>query len=227
MFLNIKVDSIDQPYLRLFYRANPAEELKVYQFSVHAFGLTSSPCVAISCVKWHVKQNADKWPVAEEAICENAMLDDIWFMSYSKAELSVGMGEIKELMDSMGTKVHKWGSNCPELLEGIPLEKRAKMVELSDPDRQVIKTLGVVWDTEKDVFLFPKGPPILQPWTLRTMTSSAEQLFDPPGTISPTTLPAKLLIQCAWRYQEEWDEPVPEALGKKMSAYCENQAQLY
>ena len=123
--------------------------------------------------------------------------------------------------------MHKWGTNCPELLEEIPQDKKAKQVTLSEGEGAAIKALGIVWDTEHDVFRFPEGPPDLNPWTLRKMTSSAGQLFDPLVLLGPATLPAKLLIQHAWRYQDSWDMELPECLGKKMSLYCKNQRQLY
>ena len=48
MFLNIKVAQEDRNYLWVFYHAQPSEELKVvYQFTIHAFGLSSSLCVAM------------------------------------------------------------------------------------------------------------------------------------------------------------------------------------
>ena len=215
MFLNIKVSPEDRQYLRVFYRADPAQDLKVYQFTVHAFGLSSSPCVAMSVVRHHAKINADKWPIAEEAIRLNSLVDDIWFMSDNLADLYEGKKEIKHLMESMGVGVHKWGSNCAELLSDIPEEKKAKMVKLTDEDRTAIKALGMVWDTERDTFLYAKTPPDLAPWTLRSMTSSAGQLFDPTVLVGPTTLPAKLLIQSAWRYQPGWDDPLPDCLAEK------------
>ena len=227
MFLNIKVDPQDRPFLRMFYRPGPGENLQVYQFTVHAFGLTSSPYVAISCVRLHAKRHADRWPLAEEAVRKNSLVDDIWFMSDSKAELGKGIEEIQDLMASMSIEVHKWGSNCSELLENFPPEKKAQLVQLTEDKRETIKALGILWDTEQDVFLFPRGPPVLQPWTLRSMTSAAGQLFDPSGLVSPTTLPAKLIIQHTWRYQDQWDDEVPDTLAKKMTLYCENQVNLH
>ena len=50
MFLNIKVSPRDRQYLRLFYRTSPEEDLEVYEFSVHVFGLASSPCVVMKVV---------------------------------------------------------------------------------------------------------------------------------------------------------------------------------
>ena len=58
------------------------------------------------------------------------------------------------------------------------------------------------------------------------LREKAGQLFDPTGLVTPTALPAKLLIQNAWRYQQGWDEPLPACLGEKMSSYCQNQRRL-
>ena len=226
MFLNIKVAPEDRQYLRLFYRSDPTEELKVYQFTVHAFGLSSSPCVAMSIVRAHAKKHGDKWPIAEKAIRLHSLVDDIWLMSDDKREVERGMQEVIEVMKEMGISVHKWGSNCPELLKEIPVERRAREIRVSDEDGTAIKALGLVWNTEQDVFVFTKSPPVLSPWTLRTMTSSAGQLFDPLVWLGPASLPAKLLIQLAWRYQSEWDEELPECLAKKMTLYCKNQKEL-
>ena len=164
--------------------------------------------------------------MAEKAVRTNSLVDDIWLMSDTKSELKVGIQEVQELMRHMGIGVHKWGSNCPELLQDIPKDRLAKEIAVTDCEGTAIKALGLIWDTEKDVFRFPQGPPDLSPWTLRRMTSSAGQLFDPLVLLGPATLPAKLLIQYAWRYQDSWDDELPECLGKKMSLYCKNQGQL-
>ena len=126
----------------------------------------------------------------------------------------------------MGIKVHKWGSNLEELLEQFPLHQRAQTVQLNMDGQAALKALGMAWDTQADEFRFPQGPAKKETWTLRTMSSSAGQIYDPLGLISHTTLPGKLLIQNAWRYQKGWDEEVPEVLGKKMDLYCENQRAL-
>ena len=68
MFLNIRVTPRDRRYLRLFYRAHPEEDLEVYEFSVHVFGLASSPCVAMKVVREHARKQVERWPLAEEAV---------------------------------------------------------------------------------------------------------------------------------------------------------------
>ena len=121
---------------------------------------------------------------------------------------------------------HKWGLNCHKLLAKIPQEKWAKVIRWADEDNSTIRALGIAWDAENDAFSFPKGPPALLPWTLKSVTSLAGQFFDPLILLVPTTLPAKLLIHHAWQYQESWDQLLPERPATKMTLYCKDQGQL-
>ena len=226
MFLNIKVTPEDRKFLRLFYRSNPDQELGVFEFTVHVFGLASSPCVAMRVVREHADRHKGRWPVAEDALRTSSLVDDVWFASSNTDKLRRGVREIVELTGTMGIQVNKWGSNLEELIEHVPMQQRAKTFQINCEGQGALKALGIAWDTQTDEFLFLQGPPKLEPWTLRTMSSSAGQLYDPLGLVSPTTLPGKLLIQSAWRYQKGWDEKVPEVLDKKMDLYCKNQQKI-
>ena len=226
MFLNIKVSPKDRKFLRLFYRSDPTQELEVFEFTVHVFGLASSPCVAMRVVREHASRHREKWPIAEEALRKSSLVDDVWFTSSNVEPLERGIREIVELTASMGIQVHKWGANLEELIRHVPAHQRAKTFQINCEGQGALKALGIAWDTQTDEFLFLQGPPKMEKWTLRTMSSSAGQLYDPLGLISPTTLPGKLLIQSAWRYQKGWDEEVPEVLGNKMDLYCKNQQKL-
>ena len=200
MFLNIKVSPRDRRYLRLFYRPPGQRDLEVYEFTVHVFGLASSPCVAMRVVREHATRHKDRWPVAEEAVRTSLLVDDVWFASPNQERLKRGIREIVELTESMGIKVHKWGSNLEELIEQFLPDQRARTVQLNLDGQAALKALGMAWDTRADEFRFLQGPAKKEPWTLRTMSSSAGQIYDPLGLISLTTLPGKLLIQNAWRY---------------------------
>ena len=153
-------------------------------------------------------------------------MDDVWFASEDPERLKRAIREIIDLTGSMGIQVHKWGSNLEELIREFPPHQRAKTFQLNSEGQAAMKALGIVWDTQTDEFRFLQGAPKKSVWTLQTLSSAAGQIYDPLGIISPATLPGKLLIQNAWRYQKDWDESVPEPLSKKMDLYCENQKEL-
>ncbi len=184
MFLNIKVNPAYRKYLQLFYHPDQGGPLEIFEFMVHVFGLASSPCVAMRVVREHAARHKSKWPIAERAVRKTSLVDHVWFVSPDLEELKKGIKEIVELTGSMGMQVHKWGSNNAELLRDIPEEWRAKTFQLNPEGQGAMKALGVAWDTQVDEFLFLQGPPKSKEWTLRTMSSSAGQLYDPLGNIS-------------------------------------------
>ena len=49
---------------------------------------------------------------------------------------------------------HKWLSNSQAVLRRIPPADRACQLELNEDDSLAIKTLGIIWLAEEDVFTF-------------------------------------------------------------------------
>ena len=51
-------------------------------------------------------------------------------------------------------KPHKWLSNSRKVLDQIPIEERAKKIDIKDNILPLMKTLGIVWISEEDIFTF-------------------------------------------------------------------------
>ena len=117
MFLNIKVSPKDRNFLRLFYRPHVEGDLEVYEFTVHIFGLASSPCVAMRVVREHASRQKERWTLAEEAVRTSSLVDDVWFAFSDPERLKKAIKQIVDLTGTMGIQVHKWGSNLEELIQ--------------------------------------------------------------------------------------------------------------
>ena len=87
---------------------------------------------------------------------------------------------------------HKWLSNSQAVLEMIPLEDRTCQLELSEDNSLAIKTLGIIWLADEDVFTF-KSKLIEQGFkpTKRNVLKKIAALFDPLGFLSPFIIRAK------------------------------------
>lgn len=59
MFLRIRLQRIDQSYVKMLLRTEHGGPLKVYRCTRHMFGLTSSPHIAMRVTHHHVEQMAD------------------------------------------------------------------------------------------------------------------------------------------------------------------------
>ena len=78
----------------------------------------------------------------------------------------------------------------------------------------VMKTLGVSWQANRDVFTFQVTPPPLSELpTKRNVLSSIAKLFDSMQFLSPFTIRAKILLQKIGAAGIEWDEQLAAKLN--------------
>lgn len=102
-------------------------------------------------------------------------------------------------------------SNCPEILQHLPLLLNERTLLSLDSESAPLKTLGLQWHTTTDKFIFD----VLK-WnesaviTKRVILSDAVKLFDPLGLVGPVIVQAKICLQDLWRNKKSWDEPLDE-----------------
>jgi hypothetical protein len=100
-------------------------------------------------------------------------------------------------------------SECASALANLELN--------TDPLPQE-RSLGVLWNTEKDLFTFKYEPPS-KPDTRRGVLSTVASDFDPLGLISPFILKGKIILQESCRRKAEWDSPLEPSLLSRWSAW--------
>ena len=119
-----------------------------------------------------------------------------------------------ELLSEAGFPLRKWMSNEVEVIEDIPFQDRLPGLEIQNSNLPTVKTLGVSWQANRDVFTFQVTPPPLSELsTKRNVLSSIAKLFDPMQILSPFTIRAKILLQKIWATGIEWDEQLPAKLN--------------
>ena len=124
--------------------------------------------------------------------------------------------ELNELWSKTGMRAHKWLSNSAEVLERIPPESRASEGHLPSDGLPMVKTLGVTWLPEEDVFTF-KADPVGKDFSLtkRDFLKTIAKLFDPVGFLAPFIVRAKILLQEMWAHGLDWDDLFQEDLASK------------
>ena len=76
------------------------------------------------------------------------------------------------------------------------LEDRLSTLEISKDELPKTKTLGVMWEANKDVFTFQVEPTnVNKVPTKRNLLSAIAGLFDPLHFLAPFTVRAKILMQ--------------------------------
>ena len=81
------------------------------------------------------------------------------------------------------------------------------------------KVLGFLWSPESDQFIFDVSILArlacdLQP-TKRNLVSLIGRFYDPLGFLSPVVIQFKLLLQELYQLKLDWDQAIPDEVGKK------------
>ena len=119
-----------------------------------------------------------------------------------------------------GFKLTKWISNDKHLLNAIPAELRAQSVRTIGEEGTLPteRALGVIWDVQKDAFLFKIKPKELA-YTRRKVISLTASIFDPMGFLAPFIVRAKIFLQSLWKLCQGCDEKVPEEIQQEWSVW--------
>jgi len=103
---------------------------------------------------------------------------------------------LNELWSNTGMRAHKWLLNSAKVLKRIPPESRASKVRLTSDGLPMVKTLGVTWLPEEDVFTFKANPVGKDfPITKQNFLKTISKLLDPVGFSPPFIVRAKILLQ--------------------------------
>ena len=127
--------------------------------------------------------------------------------------------QLNGLWKLAGMEPWKWVSNSYSVLQKISSEKRAAKVDLAKENIPTIKTLGVLWLAEDDVFSF-QVEEVLQPqFTKRFLLSRVSKVFDPLGFVSLFVVCAKILLQELWSQGIGWDDPIENDVYRQAKSW--------
>ena len=86
----------------------------------------------------------------------------------------------------------------------------------------LLRALGVAWNTRKDVFLFEARDCLVKledSMTKRSLISLYARLFDPMGLIAPFLIKPKVLFQELWSRGKQWDEKLDDDIAKEWTIW--------
>lgn len=206
-FLMIVVNPKDRDCLRLLWEKDG--QVCMYRFARLPFGLTCSPFILAATLKYHLERSGLS-PALVTTILEAFYVDDLVFSMDSFEDLEKWRTLTLRLLSEIGMLLRKWNSNHPKLREVL------LATEESLPDIEAV--LGLIWDVTADTINI-NGERIERKakaaTTKRGVYSTAAQVFDPLGLLSPFVFLCKLLVREIWGASLNWDDPLPDALAKK------------
>ncbi|XP_028417205.1 uncharacterized protein LOC114541488 [Dendronephthya gigantea] len=237
MFLQICLLKKEQNSHRFLWRDLTMDDPpKEYCMTRVTFGNTSSPFVSIATVQKHAKDNHDTFPTASEEIQDNMYVDDLLSGSDDDEAAIKLQSECSKLMEKGGFVLTKWASNSATVMENIPEKDRATSTVISSKQSEhdekmsdLLKALGVAWNTRKDIFLFEAGEKLVSledSMTKRSLMSLYARLFDPMGLIAPFLMRPKVLFQELWLRGKQWDEKLDDDIAKEWTTWKEQLCEL-
>ncbi|GFW55993.1 uncharacterized protein TNCV_373991 [Trichonephila clavipes] len=134
--------------------------------------------------------------------------------------------ELISLFSEAGMQLHKWSSNCIELLSNFDVS--GGDVSLTIPDET--KALGLLWRPQKDTLAFSVSSiaDVSDSCTItkRSVLSTTAKIFDPLGLISPVVTKAKLVMQELWRLKLDWKDSLPIHLETQWKRFVKSLAAI-
>ncbi|XP_062557298.1 uncharacterized protein LOC134222171 [Armigeres subalbatus] len=215
MYRQINMHPQDTPFLRVFWREQPYDKIRVLELTTVTYGTAAAPFQATRCLKQLAEDEAFDFPVGARIVKEDFYVDDVLSGADSLAAAIEAADQLRGIMKKGGFSLHKWCSNSKPFLEHIPKDQQEQLngLEESGPN-SAIKVLGLLWDPRDDIFRIakPVQRDIQHRATKRIIYSEVAKLFDPLGLISPVIVVAKLLVQQLWKCKVAWDDPVNQEI---------------
>ncbi|GBL95711.1 hypothetical protein AVEN_665-1 [Araneus ventricosus] len=219
MFRMIFVDESQRDLLRIVWKESIDDSIKTYKMNRVVYGTTCAPYLAQRVLKQLVMDDGHNYPLAASAVISDTYTDDLLTGAadiYSAKQLKE---QLIVLFRGGGMQLHKWSSNCKELLANSEVSDGD--VSLTIPDET--KALGLLWRPQKDSLAFSMSANVDTcescKITKRSVLSTTAKIFDPLGLISPVVTKAKLVMQELWRLKLDWNDSLPIQLESQWKRF--------
>ena len=190
MCLRIWISNADKPYHKFLWKGPHQNRTPdVYEFDRVVFGENSSPFQAQFVLQQHAKKYKESFRMAAETIEKSTCMDDSMDSVHSEEKGIELHHQLSVLLSKAGMHARKWLSNSSSVLSEIPLEYRKAEVDLDRSRLPCIKTLGVWWLADQDVFSFKEtAPDSSMSYIKRKFLKKIATLLDPIGCLAPFTI---------------------------------------
>ncbi|KAL7735481.1 hypothetical protein ACLKA6_010517 [Drosophila palustris] len=220
MYRRINIHEDDAQYQRILWKSEEKADIDEYCCTTVMFGTSPAPFLAMRVMQQLASDEAENYPLATDVVRYQMYVDDVLSGADSLSGAEAVQGQITEMLHKGTFELRKWASNCPQLLEKIPMEHRESQGLLPFNSTETIRTLGLYWSPMEDEFRFsvnfeiPLGVP-----TKRIVLSTIARLFDPLGWLSPLIVTAKMLMQRLWKEGLKWDDQVSASIQKEWTKF--------
>ncbi|KAL0101901.1 hypothetical protein PUN28_018453 [Cardiocondyla obscurior] len=193
MFRQIKIHPKDRNFQRICWQDENGQSCS-YALTTVTYGLCCASFLALRTLLQLLNDEGPNYSLAITPMSTGRYVDDIFGGSETKEEAKMVVQQLTQLCNKGGFPLQNWRSNCFEIL----LEQKEKVSTILEPEPAFQKVLGLIWNSETDLFSFSVKAPLTQNYTKRLIASDIAKLYDPLGLSAPVLITAKILLQELW-----------------------------
>lgn len=224
MFHCFLVREQDRNFLRFFwFRDNdPAQDVIEYRMTVHVFGNSPSPAVAIYCLRQSTREREPhEDPEVRQFVDRDFYVDDgLKSLPTAAGAISL-LKRTQDILAMSNLRLHKIASNSKEVMDAfspLDLASDLKDLDLGSDTPPVQRSLGLNWDLKSDTFTF-KVDIDKKPFTRRGVLSVVNSVYDPLGFVAPVTIQGKHILRELTQEKGDWDSPLPEKMEEQWTSW--------
>ncbi|XP_074030835.1 uncharacterized protein [Leptinotarsa decemlineata] len=223
MYRQINIIEKHRRFQRLFWRFDLADEIQTYEISTVAFGVKSSPYLALKTVRKLIEEEGEQFPVTSRIILRDLYIDDLVSSVNTEVEAVRLYEESTKIFAAGGFDLTKWATNSNSLSKKIPTDKQLLKTVLFQTDTKI---LGLQWNPQLDMLSFQLTVPDSQ-GSKRKILSSIARCYDPIGLIGPFIFYLKLLVKELWRLKLGWDDEPPDEISRRWNRVRSEWSELH
>ncbi|XP_039281639.1 uncharacterized protein LOC120350817 [Nilaparvata lugens] len=213
MYRMIKVHPDDYHLQTILWRDNPHQDIKHYQLTTLTYGTAPAAFLSTRCLAELAEENKQEYPHAAHVIKNDFYVDDLLTGGDDLDTVKALQREVADILYSAGFMLHKWCANDKQLLESVPKEKREQNLSIKLEEAESIKTLGLIWNHERDILNFDINIDLSRTnYTKRMVLSTIASIYDVLGILGPFIVMCKIFMQDLWKYDLKWDDKLPPKL---------------
>ncbi|XP_065085539.1 uncharacterized protein LOC135707601 [Ochlerotatus camptorhynchus] len=148
MYRQVLMHRADRSLQTILWPPSSSGSVQAYELCTVTYGLAPSSFLATRTLLQLVEDHGSEFPKASKALRKNVYVDDFICGENTIKDAIQLRTELTELLQKGGFRFRKWCSNSLPVLAGLP-QSSVKF----GPD-ETIKTLGISWEPEADVFKF-------------------------------------------------------------------------
>jgi hypothetical protein len=208
MYRQVWANAEDRSLQRILWRKTPDQPITTYELNTITYGTTSAPFLATRCLQQLIEDEAVNYPEVAQMARNGFYVDDL-ITGTDDVDTALSLQqELIEMLKKGGFTLRKWASNHPALLQHLSPEDVERKVLLSFGNEDVIKALGLLWNSTTDKLMFCVHIKQDKVPTKRCVLRSIASIYDPLGLLSPIIIQCKIFMQQLSQLKVNWDDPL-------------------